>query len=42
MNNIKMDLVEIRWGGLDWIGLAQDRKMESCCECDNEISGSIK
>jgi hypothetical protein len=20
-----MELVEIRWGGLDWIGLAQDR-----------------
>jgi len=23
--NIKMDLQEIRWGGTDWIALAQDR-----------------
>jgi hypothetical protein len=25
MDNIKMDLLEIGWGGVDWIGLAQDR-----------------
>jgi hypothetical protein len=25
MNNIKMDLREIGWGGMDWIDLAQDR-----------------
>jgi hypothetical protein len=25
MGNIKIYLVEIRWGGVDWIGLAQDR-----------------
>jgi hypothetical protein len=25
MDNIKMDLGEIRWGSVDWIGLAQDR-----------------
>jgi hypothetical protein len=25
MDNIKMDLSEIEWGGVDWIGLAQDR-----------------
>jgi hypothetical protein len=24
-NNIKMDLREIGWGGMDWIDLAQDR-----------------
>jgi hypothetical protein len=24
-NNIKMDLREVRWGGVDWIDLAQDR-----------------
>jgi hypothetical protein len=24
-NNIKMDLREIGWGGVDWIDLAQDR-----------------
>jgi hypothetical protein len=25
VNNIKIDLLEIVWGGVDWIGLAQDR-----------------
>jgi hypothetical protein len=25
VNNIKMDLLEIGWGVVDWIGLAQDR-----------------
>jgi hypothetical protein len=25
VDNIKMDLVQIGWGGVDWIGLAQDR-----------------
>jgi hypothetical protein len=25
MDNNRMDLVEIGWGGVDWIGLAQDR-----------------
>jgi hypothetical protein len=25
VDNIKMDLVEIEWGGVDWIGVAQDR-----------------
>jgi hypothetical protein len=24
-NNIRMDLREIGWGGMDWIDLAQDR-----------------
>jgi hypothetical protein len=24
VDNIKMDLGEIIWGGVDWIGLAQD------------------
>jgi hypothetical protein len=24
-DNIKMDLLELRWGDVDWIGLAQDR-----------------
>jgi hypothetical protein len=23
--NIRMDLLEVRWGDVDWIGLAQDR-----------------
>jgi hypothetical protein len=25
VDNSKMDLLEIGWGGVDWIGLAQDR-----------------
>jgi hypothetical protein len=25
VNNTEMDLIEIEWGGVDWIGLAQDR-----------------
>jgi hypothetical protein len=25
VDNIKMDLREIKWDGMDWIGLAQDR-----------------
>jgi hypothetical protein len=24
-DNVRMDLREIGWGGMDWIGLAQDR-----------------
>jgi hypothetical protein len=25
LNDIRMDLVEVGWGDVDWIGLAQDR-----------------
>jgi hypothetical protein len=25
VDNVKMGLLEIGWGGVDWIGLAQDR-----------------
>jgi hypothetical protein len=25
VDNIKMDLLEIDWGGVDWIGLVQDK-----------------
>jgi hypothetical protein len=25
VNNIRMDLGEVGWGGVDWIGLAKDR-----------------
>jgi hypothetical protein len=25
VNNIRMDLVEVGWGVVDWIGLAKDR-----------------
>jgi hypothetical protein len=27
MDNIRMDLVQVGWGDVDWIGLAQDRDM---------------
>jgi hypothetical protein len=26
VNNIRMDLGEVGWGDVDWIGLAQDRR----------------
>jgi hypothetical protein len=42
VDNIKMDLGEVEWGGVDWIGLAQGRHTETFCECENEPSGSIK
>jgi hypothetical protein len=28
LDNIRMDLVEVGWGDVDWIGLAQDRDRE--------------
>jgi hypothetical protein len=37
VDNAKMDLREIRCGGLDWIDLAQ-----GSCEQGDEPSGSIK
>jgi hypothetical protein len=37
--NIRMDLVEVGWGDVDWIGLAQ---VERSCEFSVEPSGSIK
>jgi hypothetical protein len=39
VNNIKMDLTDIEWGGIDWLDLAQDR---GCCEHGNKPSGSTK
>jgi hypothetical protein len=42
VNNIKMNLGKIGCGGMDWIGLAQDRDKESSCECGNVPSGSVK
>jgi hypothetical protein len=42
VDNIKMDLREIGWDGMDWINLAQDRDSGVSCEHGNEPSGSIK
>jgi hypothetical protein len=33
VDNNKIDLVEIGWGGVDWIGLAQDREKWRALEC---------
>jgi hypothetical protein len=43
VDNIKIDLREIGWDGVDWIDVAQNRKQwRFSCEHDNESSGSIK
>jgi hypothetical protein len=41
VDNIKMDLGERRWGGMDWIDLAQGwvGAVEVFCEHGNEPSG---
>jgi hypothetical protein len=38
VDNIRMDLVEVGWGDVDWIGLAE----VISCEFGIEPSGSIK
>jgi hypothetical protein len=40
MDNIRMDLGEVGWGDVDWIGLAQYRN--SSCEFGIEPLGSMK
>jgi hypothetical protein len=37
-DNIRMDLKEIRWEGVDWMHLA----LTGSCKCGNEPSGSTK
>jgi hypothetical protein len=39
-DNIKIDLREIGWGGLDWFYLAQDGARSF--EHDNELLGPVK
>jgi hypothetical protein len=41
VDNIKMDLGEVGWNGVDWIDLAQG-PVEGLCECGDEPPGSIK
>jgi hypothetical protein len=36
-----MDLVEIGWGGVDWMGLAQDRDRWRILEGSSKLSGRI-
>jgi hypothetical protein len=35
MDVIKIDLLEIGWGGVDWLGLAQDR--DKCTSLENTV-----
>jgi hypothetical protein len=43
VDNIKMNLKEIRWNGMGWIHVAQGRgPVEGSCEHGTEPSGSIK
>jgi hypothetical protein len=40
-NNIKIDLQDLRCGGMDWIDLAR-KQVSGTFECGNELSGAIK
>jgi hypothetical protein len=43
LDNIRMDLVEVGWGDVDWIGLAQDRgRWRARVDIGIEPSGFIK
>jgi hypothetical protein len=43
VDDIKINLREIGWDGMDWIDLAQDRdQLEGSCEDGNEPLGAIK
>jgi hypothetical protein len=43
LDNIRVDLVEVRWGDVDWTGLAQDRdRWRALVNSGIELSGSIK
>jgi hypothetical protein len=42
-DNIKMDLQEVGWEGVDWIDMAQDSdRWRAFFECGNEHLESIK
>jgi hypothetical protein len=43
VDNVRMDLGEVGWGDMDWIGLAKDRnRWRVFCEFGIEPSGSMK
>jgi hypothetical protein len=42
VDNIKMDLREIEWGGIEWIERTGLGSVEGICEYGNEPSGSIE
>jgi hypothetical protein len=43
VDNIRMDLGEMGWDDVDWIGLAEDRnRWKSSCEFGIEPTGSMK
>jgi hypothetical protein len=42
VDNVKIDLRETGWDGMDWIDLVQDRDQKASCEHGDESSGSIK
>jgi hypothetical protein len=41
VDNVKMDLREIGWDGLDWSG-SREGPVEGSCEHGNKPSGSLK
>jgi hypothetical protein len=40
VDNIKMNLREIGWDGVDWMDIAQDRHLDGSCEHGIEPPGS--
>jgi hypothetical protein len=43
VDNMRMDLVEVGWGDVDWIGVAQDRdRWRALVNSVLNLSGSIK
>jgi hypothetical protein len=42
VDNIKMNLIELGWGSMEWIVLAQDRDQWRAHEQGKECSNSIK
>jgi len=42
VDNIRMDLQEVGFGYMDWIGWPRIETGGGICECGNEPSGSVK